>query len=526
MGYKVIHDNDTPEEGFFEDNETKSLGKGELAMGLRVPTSVQTPVPYLDNLRKYKDLYNDIYKQMEVANKLYRYNSVIGNAVDVLIDFAVTNVAPQPTGNDKLDKILEEFFSNVNTINSNTLPGVYPLMQEVALEWFTSGNAFPYVRWDNIEVDKSVYKLPSAINLINPQSISIPKGPIAFGQEVIYLKYDTDLLDKLRSDGRTDPEAALIKQAVPRTVLNAIKNRKLNSFSDGIRLNPKYVTHLKRRAKGYQAWGVPYLTRCFSSASLLERLRELDESITTGMINLVTIFKVGTDEHPASPTRLRKFSALLRNPKATHTLVWAHDVEILQVGPDGKILQYKDKYKDAKEDILISLGVPPSLMSLDQQGDEWVSVLSLVERLTHWRKTISVWLEGICNQIADYNDFEEKVKVKWDRMNLTDEQAVKNLILAYYDRGLISIKTSLKDAGYDKDIEIQNKKAEKKQAELFAPPNLPFSGEGGEGKEVEKKKPTDNSVKKPAKKPAKDTKTPGTVDLKVQKEKNKPSNKR
>jgi len=521
MGYEIIHDNDAPVEDLFDsDNASSDIGQGELAMGLRVPTSVKTPVSYLDGLRKYKDIYNDVYKQMEVSSKLYKYNAIVGNAVDVLIDFAVTNVYPQPTGNKQLDKILEEFFKNVNTMNTNTLPGVYPLMQEIALEWFTSGNAFPYVRWDNIKVDETTYKLPSAINLINPQSIEIPNGPIAFGQEMIYLKYDAELLDKLRSDGRSDPEAALIKQAVPRSVLNAINNRNMSSFTRGIRLNPKYVTHLKRRAKGYQAWGVPYLTRCFSSASLLERLRELDESITTGMINLVTIFKVGTDDHPASPTRLRKFAALLRNPKATHTLVWAHDVEIIQVGPEGKVLQYKDKYKDSKEDMLISLGVPPNLMSLDQKGDEWVSILALVERLSHWRKIISIWLEGICNQIAEFNNIDAEVKVKWDRMNLIDEQSVKNLILAFYDRGLISVSTSLNDGGYDLETETKNKKAEKKTAELFAPPNLPFSGGG----ETEKKRPEDNSVKKKAKPPAKDTKTPNTVDLKVQKEKNKPSN--
>ena len=45
-----------------------------LAVGIKIPTSVKTPVSYLDGLRKYKDVYNDIYKQMEVANKLYKFD--------------------------------------------------------------------------------------------------------------------------------------------------------------------------------------------------------------------------------------------------------------------------------------------------------------------------------------------------------------------------------------------------------------------------------------------------------------------
>jgi len=498
-----------------EIEDVQQVGEGELAVGLKVPTSIQVPTSYLDSLRKYKDIYNDIYKQIEVANKLYKYNAIIGNAVDILIDFAVTGCTPMPTGNKKLDKILKYFFKNVNSINTNTLAGVYPIMQELGLEWFTSGNAFPYCKWENVEIDGSFYKLPSTINLLNPLSIHIPSGPIAFGQEVVYLKYDDKLLEKLRSDGRRDPEAALIKQAVPRSVIQSIKNSSGNP--DGIRLNQKFVTHLKRRAKGYQAWGVPYLTRAFSAASLLERIRELDEAISSGLINLVTIFKVGTEEHPASGARLRKFAQLIQNPTATKTLVWAHDVEILQVGPDGKVLAFKDKYRDAKEDLMIALGLPPVLMSLNQQGDEWVSILSLVERLMHWRKTCSLWLEKILSQIAKYNDFDEEITVKWERMNLTDEKAVKNLILAFYDRGLISIKTSLQESGYDFEHEKKSKKEESEdQKTVFTPPNLPFSG----GKEVEKGRPNDTN--NPNKKVSDKTKTENTVNLKSQNKKLKP----
>lgn len=510
----------TLEEKNIIETEDVEVEDRNLAIGLKIPTSVKVPIGYLDGLRKYKDIYNDIYKQMEVGSKLYRYNAIVGNAVDVLIDFAVTKVRPESTGNKKLDDILKYWFENVNANNSNALPGVYSLTKELALEWFTSGNAFPYNKWENTPVKEKVVKLPFSINLINPQSIHIPEGPIAFGQEVIYLKYDAELIAKLRTDGRSSPEAALIKQAVPRSVLTAIQNSS-GFHSDGIRLNPKYITHLKRRAKGYQAWGVPYLSRCFSAVSLLERIRELDESVTAGLINLITIFKIGTDEFPASKARLTAFGRLVRNPKATTTLVWSHDIEILQVGPEGKVLAFRDKYKDAKEDVLISLGVPPVLMSLNYSGDEWVSILSLVERLTHWRGTVSKWLEKTCNQIAKFNGYpNEEIKVKWERMNLTDEQAIKNLVLAFYDRGLISIQTTLKESNYDFEIEKKNRQAEKEDQQLFMPPELPFSGSKTE---TSKGRPQDSNPKQTTKPKKKDnTKSPNTIDLEQQKKKAKP----
>jgi hypothetical protein len=509
MGLEIVHDEGIEEA---EDQEAPR----ELAVGLKVPTSVKVPVSYLDGLRKYKDVYNDIYKQMEVCNKLYKFNGIIGNAVDVLIDFAVTKVRPMPTGDKKLDDILSFWFENVNRDNTNSSPGIYSLNQEIGLEWFTSGNAFPYTKWENVKVEnqKNYSKLPLSINLINPQSIQIPDGPIAFGQEVIYLKYDADLIDKIRKDGRRDPEAALIKSAIPRSILNSITKRE-NSFMDGIRLNPKYIKHLKRRAKGYQAWGVPYLTRCFSSVSILERLRELDESIASGLLNLITVFKVGTEEHPAKKERLSSFAALLRNPKATQTLVWAHDIDILQVGPDGKILQFKTKFQDAKEDILTALGIPPVLMSLNQSGDEWVSILSLIERLSHWRNTVSLWLEGVCNDIAKHNGFNKKVKVKWERMNLADDKAIKNLVLGFWDRGLISIETTLKESGYNMDHELNLKKKEKPIKDEFLPPEQPWSGDQSKPKDG---RPTDDKDKK-----KKDTtKDKPVVNMQEQKKRSKP----
>jgi len=512
MGEKMIEE--------IEKNQEESyVSRPELAVGLKVPSSIKTPIAFIDSLNKYKDIFNDIYTQMTVCNKLYRFNAIVGNAVDVLIDFAVTDVKPQDTGNKKLDEILVRWFEIVNETNTNTLPGIYPLAQELCLEWFTSGNAFPYVKWDDIEINGSYFKFPANVHLINPQSISIPDGPIAFGQEVIYLKYDDKLLDKLRSDGRSDPEAALIKQAVPRSVLRALNQRE--SFGEGVRLNPKYITHLKRRAKSYQAWGTPYLLRSFESVSLIERMKKLDESVTEGLVNLTTIYKIGNDLYPASQARLSAFKSLISDPKATQTLVWAHDVEILQVGPEGKVLQYKDKYREAKQDVLIALGIPPVLMSLESKGDEWVAILSLVERLSHWRKMMSLWMEKICNEIALYNGFEGiKVKVKWDRMNLTDEKAIKNLVLSFYDRGLISVETSLDDSGYIYDTEKGRKKDEKKDQDLWAAPSLPYSG----NQNTSQGKPSDSDVKVSKTVKKKDSTKPETVvNDKPIKEKEKPT---
>ena len=43
---------------------TNDIDKPELAMGLKVPTSIRVPASYLDGLRKYKDIYNSIHQKI------------------------------------------------------------------------------------------------------------------------------------------------------------------------------------------------------------------------------------------------------------------------------------------------------------------------------------------------------------------------------------------------------------------------------------------------------------------------------
>ena len=502
------------------DNE---IAVNNLAMGIKIPTSTRTPVGYLDNLKSFKDVYNDIYKQMEVANKLYKYNPIVGNAIDVLIEFAITKISLEATGSKRLDKLINHFLENVNFDNNATLPGVYPLMNQITLEWFTSGNVFPYVRWDNISIPNinGNFKFPVSVMLLNPQSIKIPKGPVAFGREIIELKYDSELIEALRSDGRSNRESMLLRSAVPPTLLRAIRQTGVNTFLDGIRLDSRFVSHLKRKSRSYEVWGQPYLTRCFTDASILERLRQVDESVATGLLNLITIFKIGTEEHPASQLRLNQFAAIIRNPKATTTLVWAHDIDVIQVGPDGKMLQFDKKYKEGKENLMIALGVPPVLSSLSSSGgNPWVSILSLIERLSSWRTLSTIWLEGICNQIAKENNFKERINLKWDRMNLRDDTSVKNLLLSFYDRGLISIKDAVQESGRKFDSVLENQKDQKAKGyeKDFLPPEAPFSGGQGRPNASSPKmsKESTNKTK---------TKIESTVNLKTQTKKKTPDSK-
>lgn len=458
--------------------KVESVGNPELAIGLRVPNTVKDPLNYLHDAKEYDKTDNNIKKQMELCNLLYRYEGIIGNAVDILVEFAVTDTWAEPTGDKKLDKILKYFNENINDNSNATMSGVYHLMEKFFLEYIVNGNVFPYNYWENVKIpDVGEVAMPRSITMLNPQYIRIPEESLAFGQEMIYFQPDLNIINAIRSDGRSNPESMYIKKALPPSIVRKIKNGSGGGFGD-ILLDPRYVKHIKRKAKDYRAWGTPLLTRTFSAVAIIKKLRKLDEATIEGLVNLLTIFKVGTDEFPAGPDRLSELRSVLTDAKASTMLVWPHDIDVLQTGPDGKVLSFKDKYTEAYSELKRALGVVPGLLGEDAKVD-YEDLLAMIERLETIRTIGKKWLSGIYRQIANENNKKEYPKSKMARMNLYDADSIKNHVVNFYDRGLIDPKTALTEAGYNYEAIIASKKEVKplvKKGE-FEPPVLPFSAQ-------------------------------------------------
>lgn len=496
-----------------QDNDQIQLENVELAIGVRVPRSVRAPIDFLAEAKEYDSTADlSIKRQMELCEKLYRYEGTVGTAIDVMTEFAVTDTRAEDTGDKELDKIIAYFNDNVNAASPNTLPGVYTLLQQICLEFFIKGNVFPYATWSHVDIDgiSAPVALPTSITLLNPNNIDIPEESFAFGQEIINYNPGDKVMQLLQKDGRKNRNLTSLRKGISPNTLRSVKN--VGFFGTGFELDPRYITHLKRKARDYMIWGVPYLTRTFAAIAIIKKLRKLDEATTEGLINLVTIFKVGTEEHPANGPRIKAFAQLLNDPAASTTLVWAHDIDVSQHGPDGKILAFKDKYKEAYDELLRALGIPLGMYGASGSVT-WEDFLGLAERLKAWRDITKAWLNKIYKQIAVENGKKNIApKARMARMNLTDETAIKTLIMNFWDRGLLDPETALTDAGYNFDSVVSKKEEFAKMMQtLFVPPALPFSQTNGQP-------PTDNKAgSKPNAPIKKKLNVENTVNLKTPK---------
>lgn len=479
-----------------------STAKEQQTLGMRIPNTVEPSQDFLLNrVRDYENIKTvDIKKTMELCDKLYQYEGTCGAAIDIFVEFAIGSLKAEDTGKKDLDKALDYFNNQVNANVTSTLRGIHQVMTKLSYDWFIKGNAFPYTRWEETEVPTlpAPMKLPTRIVVLNPELIHIPKETQMIGNAQIYFSPTIEMIGLLGQDGRSNPGLKDLKDML------IFSKKPDNQY--GYRLNPLFVKHIKRKGRDYSAWGIPYLTRVFSAVASLRRLRRLDDATTEGLVNLITIFKIGDKDFPATNARIQAFTNLIRTPKPTQTLVWPHDVQVEQVGPDSKLLAFEKKYQEPRQEILRALGVPSVLIdpNASRGSDPWVSVMALAERLEKHRMELAIWLEDLYHQIASQNGYEDIYpRVRWERINLSNDQAIKNFVMQFYDRGLIDPQTALEESRYDFSSVVNRKKRHEGQEipKLFVPPQLPFGGSIQEKGRPQKGAPKDKSDKKVGTKP-------------------------
>lgn len=472
--------------------------------GVRVPHSVKDPLIFLDSLKDYRYQDSDINKIISLCKKVYKYEGVIGSAIDSLVELSITNLRVGPTGNKKADKIIKNFIRDVNFGSNQFRAGINELSFKIALEYFRSGNVFLYEYWGEIKTDGGPYSAPRMLLILDPEKINLPSTGDKIGNQPIYYQKTMENNDLLMKDGRTVKDAIFIKRLLKGTELDKVR-RRVHTAVDGYELNSNNITHIKRKAQDYEKWGIPYLARALQHVSDLQKLRRLDESTIEGLINLLTIFKIGSDERPAKQSRLRAFSNLIKDPKATQWLVWAHDVSVEQVGPDGKILTMKDKYLAKYEEIFMSLGIPPLLFGISQKGgkeDIYNQVLVLTNKLKHLRDIISDYYCKIFTKICRVNlGVTIYPVIEWDDISLNKDVMFKQFVLGLYDRGLLDPQQVIEKAGFDFDSVVNRFKEfteggyEEKYG-ISVPPQLPFSGNQPGTQNVDNKVVVPNDNKK------------------------------
>lgn len=468
-----------------------------------IPSNMDDGITYLKEIKAYNDTSqkNDV---VDICWKLYENEGIIGSTIDTLIDLAITRGTIENVKDEELQTVLDYWAENVNglvaeeeidgldgaktslLVGVNGECGLLSLCENIMLDYLVTGDAVIYENWvSDVEVPElGAYVLPKKIILYDIKNVSIEQNTGQIGSEIVKVKVSDDVLTIIKN--KKDPRNQSVIDSLSPEVLKLIQKGETE-----IPLPPLLTTHFKRKGFGRQ-FGIPYLKKAFSAISAKRRLQALDEATIAGMIQRLTILMVGHKD-PASPyhiataQRVATLKNALKKMPANKMIIWGGpDLDVIDIGPDGKVLSFENRFTDADNSISLSLGVPRILIDGSTSGAssrDWIVVIKTVSSLERVRSMLKSRIDRWLRYIAVKNGFEEEhPKWRWSVMNLKDERVARTLIMKAFEDGLVGRRTSLNFLGWDAKEIIEDQMKEKSEGlnQKIDPPAVSFSSKTGQ----------------------------------------------
>ena len=194
--------------------------------------------------------------------------------------------------------------------------------------------------------------------------------------------------------------------------------------------------------------------------TVVEKLKLADMAALDGAISNIRIFKLGSLEHKIAPTKAAtsKLAQILGNNVGggTMDLIWGPDIELLESNTNVHNFLGEGKYIPHLNAIYAGLGIPPTLTgTFGAAGttNNFISLKTLTQRLQYGRdRLIEFWDEEIA-LVQKAMNFKYPAKIEFDRMDLSNEDSEKALLVQLADRSLISDELLQTRFGFDPDIE-------------------------------------------------------------------------
>jgi len=423
-------------------------------------TEVYSPLFQLANLNLPRDRVT-----MNAWNRIY-YDThpIVRNAINLHASFPISKINIS-CSSKKVQQFFEDMSERID---------LYSIVYGVALEFWKLGEAFPYA-----ELDESNGTW-SRVTILNPDYVHVKKSIIG-NQTLASLRPDAALQRLVNS---TAPSDVALRRYIPSHIIENVRRGK------NIPLDPFNVSHLKLLSSPYDIRGTSIIVSCYKDIMLYDKLRESKFAQADGMINPLTLVKLGGNDYRPSQSDIEAFRQILEEAQydKDFKLVTHADVNIERNGASGGVMDISGDITHITENLYAGLMVPKSLM--DQEGASYASssvgLEVLRQRYDIFRNMMKKWLERkifapICEiqDFFEYKDGEKKLLVPtidFNHMNLYDVSDYVNSISTYVGNKQVSLHTLYRSLGLSYEEEKRRIREESISDAIFAKEQQILSG--------------------------------------------------
>jgi len=407
----------------------------------------------------------------------YKNVGIVQNIVDLMVDFIVQGIHlvhpirgnqkfyqawwKRVDGYERSERIASSTILAARTIVQRAT-GTITVKEKKRLKKGQAGldNTIPKIRKGEI---------PLKYTLHNPNSVKPIGGNLGLfaGVQRYGLVIPPDIVGIVKKP-KTEIDKQIVANDIPPEIVAAIK-----AGNNVIPLDNSQISVLHYRKNDWEQWGSPMLQSVMADLITLKKLKLADLSALDGAISRIRLWTIGDLEHKILPSeaafQLLNDQLMQNISGGAIDLMWGPELKLQESSTDLHRFLGKEKYVPTLEAIYSGLGIPSTLTGeAGASGgftNNFVGIQTLLERLRYVRTILTEFWEKELAIVQRAMGHAKPAIVKYSKMTLTDEAAIKTLLLGMYDRNIISLETAQEILGEDADLERIRMQREEKQRE-------------------------------------------------------------
>jgi len=415
-----------------------------------------------DYFRPDERVPRDVKGRIKASEEAYKNSGLIRNVVDLMSDFAVKGVKIV-CSKKKEQKFMTAWSKKVGLTNraERFINGLFKrgnvvVKRRIAtISRTTDIKAAQTVKQvvPQIPQDKDI---PIGYIFINPLCVEVMNEELAtfVGKPTYGIRIDPRLLTSIKNP-KNEEEKELVK-LIPADIKNPKRGEKGLYIPDQ---NDISVFFYKK--EDWEPWADPMLGAILDDIAMLEKMKLCDLSALDGAISHIRIWTIGSLEHKIAPTAAafnKLNNALLANPGGgTMDLIWDDTLKLNETSTDVHQFLGETKYQPVLNSIYSGLGIPPTLTGTSSASgftNNFISLKTLVERLSYGRSVLLEFLQAEIAILKQKLGFTGTIEVVFDYDILSDEAAMKALLIQLVDRGIVSEEEVRNRFGTINNIEL------------------------------------------------------------------------
>lgn len=428
---------------------------------------------------------------MRRSDEIYQKVGLVKNVIDLMGDFAVQGIRishknkrierfyrqwfKKISGKERSERFLNNLYKTGNVV-INRQTGKLSLKVTDKLYRAVSSPDLQVADMDNTQVEKR--EIPWKYTFIDPGFVDVAAGPLsAFVSQKRYELVLPAILRKMINSPQSDAEREIINNLPPQ-IVQAAKTKKPYP------LDPEKILVFHYKKDDWQTWAYPMVYSIMDDITVIEKLKLADMAALDGAISNIRIFKLGSLEHKIAPTKAAtaKLASILGNNVGggTMDLVWGPDIELIESKTSVHQFLGEGKYIPHLNAVYAGLGIPPTLTgTFGAAGttNNFISLKTLTQRLQYGRDMLISFWEKEIELVQKAMGFKYGAKIEFDRMDLSNEDAEKALLIQLADRNVISDELLQTKFGIDPDMEKSrlNRETRERKSERMVPKAGPWN---------------------------------------------------